>query len=144
MNHNDHPVELSITYPLKKEILFKKFDININGKKAHSRIFDKEKAIEKYTDSIAEGNSGIYSQYTEEKKPKGYSIKIGNIEPNALVELTSEFIQFITSEDMSYCYTLMTKYPIFSDGISNSKLKKIEGKITLKTHSKITRLLNLN
>ena len=32
-----------------------------------------------------------------------------------MIELTSEFIQFITSDDMSFCYSVMSNYPTFSD-----------------------------
>jgi len=45
---------------------------------------------------------------------------------------------------MSYCYSVMTNYPNFSDNISRDYLKNINGKISLKTHSKITRLVNQN
>ena len=69
---------------------------------------------------------------------------MGNIAPNVLIELESEFIQFISSDDMSFCYSVMTSYPTFSDGISREYLKNINGKISLKTHSKITRLVNQN
>ncbi len=142
-NNNNKPIELSITYPLRKEINFKKFTISINGKKSVSRIFDKEKANEKYSDAIASGNVGIFSKYTE-NETNTYSITIGNVESGSLVELTSEFIQFITSDDMSLCFYVMTKYPTFSDSISRNYLKNISGKISLKTHSKITRLVNKN
>ena len=142
-NNNNKPVELSIIYPLKKEINFKKFSININGKKSVSKIFEKEKVEEKYSDAIASGNVGIFSKYNKEDS-NSYSITIGNIEPKALIELTSEFIQFITSNDMSFCFSVMTSYPTFSDGISRNSLKNINGKILLKTHSKITRLVNQN
>ena len=142
-NNNNKPIELSITYPLRKEINFKKFTININGKKSVSRIFDKEKTNEKYSDAIASGNVGIFSKYTE-NETNSYSITIGNVAPDAIVELTSEFIQFITSDDMSLCFHVMTKYPTFSDSISRNYLKNISGKISLKTHSKITRLVNKN
>ena len=142
-NNNNKPIELSITYPLRKEINFKKFTISINGKKSVSRIFDKEKTNEKYSDAIASGNVGIFSKYTE-NETNTYSITIGNVEPGSLVELTSEFIQFITSDDMSLCFYVMTKYPTFSDSISRNYLKNINGKISLKTHSKITRLVNKN
>ena len=142
-NNNNKPVELSIIYPLRKEINFKKFSISINGKKSISKILDKEKAEEKYTDAMASGNIGMFSKYNKED-PNSYSINIGNIEPNAMIELTSEFIQFITSDDMSFCFSVMTNYPTFSDGISRNYLKNINGKILLKTHSKITRLVNQN
>ena len=142
-NNNNKPVELNVIYPLKREINFKKFSIDINGKKAYSRIFDKEKAEEKYSDAIASGNIGIMSNYVE-KESNSYCFTIGNVEPNSMIELTSEFIQFITSDDMSYCYSVMTNYPNFSDNISRDYLKNINGKISLKTHSKITRLVNQN
>ena len=142
-NNNNKPVELSIIYPLRKEINFKKFSINIDGKKSFSKIFEKEKANEKYSDAIAGGNIGIISKYAEED-PNAYSITIGNVAPNVMIELTSEFIQFISSDDMSFCYSVMTSYPTFSDGISRNYLKNINGKISLKTHSKITRLVNQN
>ena len=45
---------------------------------------------------------------------------------------------------MSFCYTVMTNYPLFSDGNSRNYLKNINGKITLKTNSRITRLVNQN
>ena len=142
-NNNNKPVELTITYPLKREINFKKFTVNVNGKKSVSRIFDKEKANEKYSDAVASGNVGVISKYAEEE-PNSYCITIGNVAPDTLVELTSEFIQFLSSNDMSLCFSVMTNYPTFSDGLSRNYLKNISGKILLKTHSKITRLVNQN
>ena len=142
-NNNNAPVELSIIYPLRKEINFRKFTINVNGKKSVSKIFPKEKAEEKYTDAMAGGNIGILSKYAEEE-PNSYSINIGNVQPNSTVELTSEFIQFISSDDMSFCFSVMTNYPTFSDSVSKEYSKNITGKICLKTHSKITRLVNKN
>ena len=142
-NNNKVPIELNIIYPLKREINFRKFTINVNGKKSISKIFPKEKAEEKFNDVIAGGNIGILSKYAEEE-PNSYSINIGNVAPDATVELTSEFIQFITSEDMSFCFSLMTNYPTFSDSLSREYSKNIKGKICLKTHSKITRLVNKN
>ena len=142
-NNNKVPVELNIIYPLKREINFRKFTVNINGKKSISKIFPKEKAEEKYTDSMAGGNIGILSKYAEEE-PNSYSINIGNVAPDVTVELTSEFIQFISSDDMSFCFSVMTNYPTFSDSLSREYSKNINGKICLKTHSKITRLVNKN
>ena len=142
-NNNNKPVELSIIYPLKKEINFRKFIININGQKSISKIFTKEKAEEKYTDAMAGGKVGILSKYLEEE-PNSYSINVGNIAPGCLVELTSEFIQYITSDDMSFCFSVMTSYPSFSDSLSREYNKNIYGKIVLKTHSKITRFVNKN
>jgi len=123
-NNNNKPVELTVIYPLRKEINFKKLNIDINGKKSYSRIFEKEKAEDKFSDAMASGNVGIISKYAEED-PNSYSITIANVAPDAMIELTSEFIQFITSDDMSLCYSVMTNYPIFNDSISRNYLKKI-------------------
>ena len=142
-NNNKSPVELSIIYPLKKEIIFRKFTLDVNGKKSVSKIFPKEKAEEKYGDAIAGGNIGVISNYYEDE-PNSYSINIGNIPPGSTVQLISEFIQFITSDDMSFCFSLMSNYPTFSDSKSSEYSKNINGKIFLKTHSKITRLVNKN
>ena len=45
---------------------------------------------------------------------------------------------------MSFCFSVMSNYPTFSDTVSNEYSKNINGKICLKTHSKITRLVNKN
>ena len=142
-NNNNKSIELTIIYPLKKEINFRKFNIKINDKKAYSKIFEKEKADEKFSDTIASGNVGVTAKYLEEE-PNSYAFTISNVAPDSTIELTSEFIQFLTSVDMSLCYSVMTSYPTFSDSISRNYLKNINGKITLKTHSKITRLVNQN
>ena len=142
-NNNSVPIELNIIYPLRKEINFRKFTINVDGKKSISKIFPKEKAEEKYTDAMAGGNVGVLSKYVEEE-PNSYSINIGNVQPNSTVELTSEFIQFISSDDMSFSFSVMTNYPTFSDSLWKEYSKNVTGKICLKTHSKITRLVNKN
>ena len=142
-NNNNKPVELSIIYPFRREVQFRKFTILIDGKKAISKILEKEKGEEKYSDSIAGSKTGIFLKYLE-KDPNSYSINIGNINPNSIVELNSEFIHFLSSNDMSFCYSTMLNYPNFSDSISKNYLKNINGKIILNTHSKITRLIHQN
>ena len=48
---------------------------------------DKEKAVEKYSDTIASGNTGIISEYKKEKNKLYYDVNIGNILPNEKIEL---------------------------------------------------------
>ena len=139
-NKKTHPVELKIKYHLIKEINFRKFTIKINEKIACSRIFEKEKAKEKYSDSIASGDVGIYSSYTDDD-PNYYCINVGNIAPGNIIELNTEFVQFITSDDMSFCFSVMTDYPQFSDRELEFYEKEIRANISIKTHSKITRII---
>ena len=134
-NHTENEIELKIILPLKKEIQFSKFTLLMDGKKIISKVLSKEKAKEKYTDSIAKGNTAAMTSYDEDNST--YCLNIGRIKPNTKVELISEFIQFITSDDLSYCFSIMRNYPHFSS------LNPNEGsiKINLETQSKITRLI---
>ena len=137
INKSNRIIELILKFPSNPKIQFSKFVLELNGKKIVSKILEKEKAEEKYSDAIASGNSGIISSKTD----KYIKVNIGNINPNDIVKLTTEFIQFITSEDMSYCYETMSSYPIING--KNCNLKGVKEKIVLNTHSKLTRLITL-
>ena len=54
-------IELSIIFPIKEEINLSKFVVSIDDKVVMSKVMAKEKAEEKYNDSIASGNIGFYS-----------------------------------------------------------------------------------
>ena len=109
-------VELTISIPTKSEAQFSKFNATIGTKKVVSKIFTKEKAQEKYTDSIAGGNVGVYSSY---RSSGTYDVVIGNLGPSETIILTSEFLQILSSYDMSYEFSFIQKYPTFS--IKNDK-----------------------
>ena len=115
--------------------------MDINGKKVISKILDKDKAKEKYNDAISSGKTGAISS----KEDNYIIVNIGNIEPKGLVKLTTEFIQFLTSEDMSFCYSTITDFPIIdiknNKENNNEKLRNIKAKINIKAHSKILRLI---
>ena len=49
----------------------------MNNKKIVSKILSKEKSDEEYSDTIAEGNTAITSEYS--KTFKSYNINIGNL-----------------------------------------------------------------
>ena len=134
-NKTNNPIEISIDIPLNPEIILNKFVAKIGKKKYISKILAKEKAIEKYNDTIAEGNTGIITKYNE--KSNSYQISIGNLLPNKTLELKTYFIQFLTSNDMSFCYTIMNDFP----NILNNKTKIIKANIEINTLSKITRLI---
>ena len=56
---------------------------NNENKIVISKIMSKEKAEEKYNDTIASGNTGFISIYKE----KEYTVNIGNLEPNQQIKL---------------------------------------------------------
>jgi len=140
-NHHNKSVELILKFPHDSSIQFSKFTLHINGKIVISKVLEKEKAKEKYNDAIASGNAGAISS----QENNFIVVNIGNIQPNCFVKLTTEFIQFLKSEDMSYCYSTIKNFPVIdikeNKNIKNEKLKNIKAKINVNAHSKIIRLI---
>ena len=135
-------IELTILFPIKEEISLSKFVVTIDDKLMISKVMPKEKAEEKYNDSIASGNIGFYSSYQDDQK--SYSINVGNIKPNQKIILNTVFIQMIGTQDMSYEYDIMEKYPTFHYKELNKdkpRNKTINADIEIETQSKITRLI---
>ena len=135
-------IELSIVFPIKEEINLSKFVISIDDKVVISKIMPKEKAEEKYNDSIASGNTGFISRYEENQS--SYSVNLGNIKPNQKIKLNTIFIQMIGTQDMSYEFNIMEKYPTFHYKEVNKdkpRNKTINANFEIQTQSKITRLI---
>ena len=158
VNHSNEPVELILKFPYNSNIQFSKFTIEMNDKKVISKVIDKGKAEEKYNDAIASGNTGVLSS----QEDKYIKVNIGNISAKSYIKLTTEFIQFLKSEDMSFCYTTMKNYPVITENadkneknkknkkkikkinIKNStkdSIQKVKAQIKIKAHSKILRLI---
>ena len=131
-NKTDSPIELIIEIPLKQEIVFNYFIAKIKDKIIKSKIIETEKAEEKYSDAISKENTGISSTYNLEEKL--YSVKIGNIPQNEILELKCYFIQLISIKNGFYCINLMKDFP----KIQNFNSVKFEGKIIIETFSQIT------
>ena len=141
-NPLDSAIELSITFPIKEEINLTKFVVTIGDKIVISKVMAKEKAVEKYNDAIASGNTGFISTYNEEMT--NYSVNIGNVYPKQKIKLNAVFIQMIGSQDMSYEFNIMEKYPSFHYKEINrdeARNKIIKANFTIETQSKITRLI---
>ena len=133
-------IELTVSFPLKPEIQLSKFVITIGNKIIISKVLEKGKAGEKYTDAIASGNTGFLSTFDESSK--NYTINVGNVLPKERVILKSVFNQIITSQDMSYEFVFLEHYPCFIYSDNAVQSKKISGKFILNTKSKITRLIS--
>ena len=142
-NPLENSIELTILFPIKEEINLSKFVVSMEDQIIVSKVMPKEKAEEKYNDAIASGNVGVISSYQE--KQNAYSVNIGNLKPKKQIKLHSVFIQMIGTQDMSYEFSIMEKYPSFyykelkTDDQSNHK--KIKAHFEILTQSKITRLI---
>ena len=143
-NELENPIELKILFPINKKLSLSKFIVSMDEKNIISKVMSKEKAEEKYVDTIASGNVGFKSSYEDENK--SYSVNIGNLAPKKQVKLQTNFIQMIDNKDLSYEFNIIENYPAFYyDGakinFSENNNKKLETKIKIETQSKITRLI---
>ena len=136
-NYSNNPIELILKFPYSSDVQFSKFTLEMQNKKIISKVLNKEKAEEKYNDAIAKGNTGVISSI----KDKYINVTIGNIPPGELIKLTTEFIQFLISEDMSYCYNTIKNFPKIDNKAKEKRYFKIKAKINIKTKSRITRLI---
>ena len=138
----DESIELIILFPIKEEINLSKFVISIDNKTVLSKVMPKEKAEEKYNDSIASGNVGFISNYNY--KQSSYSVNIGNLKPKQQIKLNTIFIQMIGTNDLSYEFNIMEKYPTFhykEINKDNLRNKTINATFEIETQSKITILI---
>ena len=141
INSSNNPVELSFDLPNQKGIQFVDFEVEIKDKKVKSKLITKEKAEEKYSDAIASGNTGIYSEYN--KNLDKYVIHLGNIEPNTKVNFKSHFLQSLISNNLNYLFRLISQFPFPTKNISlfnnsNNNSNPIKIKITFESSSPIT------
>ena len=137
-NTYSNPVELSVEMPNKKGVQFVDFEVEIKDKKVKSKLITKEKAEEKYSDAIAAGNTGIYSEYN--KVLDKYIVHLGNIEPNTKVHFKSHFLQSLISNDLNYLYRLMDQFPFpkFSNNYFQCSNYIYKIKVIFQTSSPIT------
>ena len=142
-NPLENPIELTILFPIKEELSLSKFVVSLDNQIVLSKVMPKEKAAEKYSDTIASGNVGFMSKYEEDNK--SYSVNIGNLKPKQQIKLDSIFMQMIGSQDISYEFSIMDNYPSFyykeAKNDNSPKYKKIVANIQIQTQSKITRLI---
>ena len=95
VNKLDAPIELILKFPNNSKVQFSKFTLEMNNKTVISKVIEKEKAKEKYSDAIASGNVGALSS----EEDNFIKVNIGNIQSKNIAKLTSEFIQFINTEE---------------------------------------------
>ena len=135
-NELENPIELKILFIINKKLSISKFIVSMDEKNIISKVMSKEKAEEKYVDTIASGNVGFKSSYEDENK--SYSVNIGNLAPKKQVKLQTNFIQMIDNKDLSYEFNIIENYPAFYyDGakinFSENNNKKLKTKIKIET-----------
>ena len=142
LNDTDNPIEVEVF--IKKNldnIIFSSFDAQIgDSTKIKSKVIKKEKAEEKYSDSISSGNAAIFTYFDENDKNK-IIVHIGNIPPKQELIFTSEFLQFTESSNNSFEYELFRNLPILT-GKEGKYIENdiIKGTIELNMKGKIIKI----
>ena len=138
-NENETNLELRIFINKKKDIIFSSFSAKIGDSiTVKSKVIKKEKAIEKYNDSIASGNAAIFVA----EHPLNNDILIinlGNIPPKQELIFTSEFIHYTESSE-NYEFELFRNLPILSGKSFNVFDFLIKGKVEINTNNKIKKI----
>jgi len=102
-----------------------------------SKVIEKEKTEQKYTDSISSGNAAIFVGHDPNDENK-IIINIGNIPPKSDVIFISEFIYSTETSNKQYEFELFRNLPFFKGKdekiYENCELK---GKINIKLKSEI-------
>ena len=142
LNNSVKPIETEIYIDrYSDKNIFSSFEAQIgNSKKVKSKVIKKEKAEEKYTDSIASGNAGIYTTIDENDK-NIVIVHIGNIPPKEELIFISEFIQYTESSNNFYEYEFFRNVPILKNKGDNIPSDIFKGILEIKTKSKI---ININ
>ena len=146
-NTSKSPIELSMKLPQLSNCNISRFEMTLNNQKTISKILEKEKAKEKYCDSITTGNYGFIS-FNEDNETR---ICLGNIPSNQEIELKTYYFNNLICNDFSYQSSFPVIFPQFIIEDPKNKeepeyynkyvKKKVKGKIYINTFSKITRLI---
>ena len=132
-NTSEKPIELQIFIYKNPNLIFNSFTAQIGDSiKVKSKVIKQEKAEEKYTDAISEGNAAIFVT-SDKLKNSRLIIHMGNIPPKEKVIFDSEFISYIEHNNNKYEFELFRNLPIFNSGNSRSykiyKNTSMKGKI---------------
>ena len=131
-NPSDNNLELKIYVGKKEGMIFSSFSAKVGESiMVKSKIIQKKKVEEKYTDAIAEGNAAIF--VTDDVPFRNrFIINMGNIPPKEEVTFISEFLHLIQTSK-SYEFELFRNLPIFEGRGVSYKNSQLQGNIHIKT-----------
>ena len=137
------PLELRAYFFKKKNLIFSSFSAKIGDSiTVKSKIIKKEKAEEKYVDSLSSGNSAIFVS-EDPSNENLIVINIGNIPPLKDLIFISEFIQYTESSE-NYEFEFFRNLPILVTFFGGSsffpELSSLKGQIDIKTKNKIIKI----
>lgn len=144
VNIINETTELNLTIPLTENSILIKFEAKKDDEIVVSKVFKKEKAEEKYNDSIAQGNNAFMSELSF--NCESVDVYMGNLNPNQEFELKVICSQLNYTYDKSICFSYDPAIlPNFSRVEFNNNTKvtaNLRLSAFINTNSKITRLIS--
>ena len=144
-NYLEVPLELRAYFYKKKNLIFSSFSAKIGESiTVNSKVIKKEKAEEKYVDTISSGNASIFVS-EDPSNDNLIIINIGNIPPQQELILISEFIQYTESSE-NYEFEFFRNLPILVTKLfsylpySFPDLSSLKGQLEIKTKNKIIKI----
>ena len=135
-NNSENPIEFKI-YVYKSNCIFSSFTAQIGDSiKVKSKVIKKEKAEQKYTDSIASGNAAIFVSEDPSNENR-IIINMGNIPPKEELIFISEFIHYTESSEC-YEFEFFRNLPILCGKNSICEDSEIKGQIEIKANKRIS------
>jgi Ca-activated chloride channel family protein len=164
VNDLEDPVEATYMFPTDPDqhTVVSKLLIEMDDKIVEGKVFEKEKAKEKYEDALAGGHAAVMVQ-EHEKEPDLLKMNIGGIHPGKEVRVRIQLIKQLEIEAGSYCLRIPTSYVIrytnpaqVNVGVSVTELEKPKNaeysfrveintakpltRISIPSHSKVTKV----
>lgn len=78
INDRDHPLEVSLKFPIEKEHALGGLTIQIGDDIIEGKVLKKEKAQERYEDAIASGHTAVTAEESKDD-PDMVTLKVGNL-----------------------------------------------------------------
>ena len=139
-NNSENPIELKIYVYYKKEnCIFSSFSAKIGDSvTVKSKIIKKEKAEEKYSDSISSGNAAIFVS-NDPTNNNRIIINMGNIPSKQELIFITEFIGYTESSE-NYEFELFRNLPILVGNTDIYENSVVKGQVEIKTKKKINKI----
>lgn len=104
-NEGSSPLEVQFQFPSDPEFAVTRMTVKIGSKEIETKIMEKEKAEEKYDDSVASGNTGVRAKYDEDV-PDVINLSIGQLQPSKEADITIELVSLLGANEKSL-YSLL-------------------------------------
>jgi len=121
INNNNSLVETQYVFPIDQETTaITGLTITIDDKVIESKVMKKEKAKEKYNDTLATGNNA-FMMNQDEKQPDIIKVSIGKLPPNKEVTVVTTYVRLLDIENGNWSFRIPLTYtPRFDPGTTDT------------------------